>query len=199
MMSKAKMSNSFTVSMISVSRTYTILFSRQKYKSSAWTSVNLASGLMAGVWVEILCRKISGLPPCACARTYCINSCCWLTSNRASNFSPICLPDSDMSRTANFPIQTTSLHIWPLYTALLKRENLYPFRNIGWECQNEVLCSIKPIQYSRKSVAIRYCFMNALISLLCFFFQLLKWQVADCVFYLVGVLLCCFLIDTSSD
>ncbi len=44
-MSRAKMSNSFTVSMISVSQIYTNRFSKQKYKSSAWTSVNQAAGV----------------------------------------------------------------------------------------------------------------------------------------------------------
>ena len=38
--------NSFTVSMISVSQIYTNRFSKQKYKSSAWTSVNLVVGVV---------------------------------------------------------------------------------------------------------------------------------------------------------
>lgn len=97
------MSNSFTVSMISVSQIYTNRFSKQKYKFSAWISVNLTIEVVGMTCEEILRRDVSGLPPCFCARTYCISSCCWLISNRANNFSPICLPDSDMSRTANFP------------------------------------------------------------------------------------------------
>ena len=52
----------------------------------------------------------------------------------------------------------------------------------------------------QKITAIRYDLHECtLIDLLCFLFQLLKRYIADCVFYLMGVLLRRFLIDTSGD
>ena len=182
--------------MISVSQTYTIRFSRQKYRFSAWTSVNLESGSIGGLQAKIGCEEASESQPCLCVRTYWVSSCFCSLSRRANSFSPICRPDSDISRTANFPFQTTSIRVCVLDIALFyKEQNIFHrFQNIGWVMSSYTYPSNIPEKVLPTDiVSTRY----ALIGLLYFFFQLLEWYITDCVFYLVGILLRCFRIDTS--
>ena len=150
MMSKAKMSNSFTVSIISVSQIYTNRFSKQKYRSSAWISVNRELTSSEGVESVLLLAETTEYPLSSFAKTYWSNSCFCFVFRRANNFSPICSPDFDISNTVNLPIYP------PPPNLCFQQQNYILFGRIDTSRQNNGFFIMPLFWQSRKSRCVCY-------------------------------------------